>query len=68
MQKEKKQKMNVPMIRATVGSPENITFRKIEHNEELFNSRIIRPRAIPLEGENKEKWIHTPLRHSHRTS
>lgn len=60
--------MNVPMIRATVVSPENITFRKIEHNEELFNSRVIKPIAIPLEGENKEKWIHTPLRHSHHTS
>lgn len=58
--------MNVPMIRATVGSPENITFRKIEHNEELLIKSFRLPR--PLEGENKEKWIYTPLRHSHHTS
>lgn len=59
--------MNVPMIRATVGSPENIAFRKIEHNEELLK-KVIKPLRLELEGENKEKWIQTPFKHSHRIS
>ena len=52
-------RMNVQRI-TTIASPQNISFKKFEHNEELFK------KADEPIGEENKKWTHRlykPLHH-----
>ena len=59
MQKEKE--MKIPKI-TTIGSPNSISFKRFEHNEELFKKL---PPRKPT-GEENKKWtltLYKPLHH-----